>query len=34
MLSEIYGWKIMDMEEIYEKVKEYHYKNKDNKEDE
>ena len=23
MLSEIYGWKIMDMEEIYEKVKEY-----------
>ena len=23
MLSEIYGWKIIDMEEIYEKVKEY-----------
>ena len=23
MLSELYGWKVMDMEEIYEKVKEY-----------
>ncbi|MCQ2816063.1 MAG: nucleoside monophosphate kinase [archaeon] len=23
MLSELYGWKIMDMEDIYEKVKEY-----------